>query len=120
MATTQIAAPFRLPAVDDYLAFVRSSASPILGILERLDDRSKDAAWAEIETKLMAFNTPNGWEGPNELLLTIGQRLRDLPPEWTTIRGRPDEHRACKQARPGKVRAASSFTGFASFGRDDK
>jgi SAM-dependent methyltransferase len=74
VATTQIAAPFKLPAVSDYLAFVRSSASPILGILGRLDDRSKDAAWVEIETKLMAFNTPDGWEGPNELLLTAGYR----------------------------------------------
>ena len=74
VATTQIAAPFRLPSVRDYLDFVRSSASPILGILGRLGDRSKDAAWAEIEDKLMAFNTPDGWEGPNELLLTVGYR----------------------------------------------
>jgi len=74
VATTQIAAPFRLPSVRDYLDFVRSSASPILGILGRLDERSKDAAWAEIEDKLSAFNTPDGWEGPNELLLTVGYR----------------------------------------------
>ena len=74
VATTQIAAPFRLPSVRDYLEFVRASASPISGILERLDDGEKLAAWAEIEDKLMAFNTPDGWEGPNDLLLTVGYR----------------------------------------------
>ena len=74
VATTQIDAPFKLPSASAYLAFVRSSASPILQILGRLDESSKDAAWAEIESKLSVFNTHDGWEGPNELLLTVGYR----------------------------------------------
>jgi SAM-dependent methyltransferase len=74
VATTRIAAPFRLPSVDSYLEFVRSSASPILQILGRLDDAAKKAAWAEIRDKLSAFDTRDGWEGPNELLLTAGYR----------------------------------------------
>jgi ubiquinone/menaquinone biosynthesis C-methylase UbiE len=74
VATTRLTAPFRLPSVKDYLDFVRESASPILQILSRLDEAARDAAWAEIEEKLSAFNTPTGWEGPNELLLTVGRR----------------------------------------------
>ncbi len=75
VATTKIMAPFRLPSVNDYLDFIRTSASPILQILARIDDTARSAAWAEIEDKLSAFNQPGGgWEGPNELLLTIGQR----------------------------------------------
>ena len=74
VATTTVSAPFRLPSVKDYLDFVRTSASPILHILGRLDDAAKAAAWAEIEAKLSAFNTSNGWEGPNELLLTAGYK----------------------------------------------
>ena len=74
VATTKVAAPFRLPSVADYLDFIRTSASPIVQLLNGLDDAAKDAAWAEIEAKLSAFNTPGGWEGPNELLLTVGQR----------------------------------------------
>lgn len=74
VATTKVMAPFRLPSVKDYLDFIRTSASPILQILGRLDDAARDVAWAEIEDKLSAFNTPNGWEGPNELLLTVGRR----------------------------------------------
>lgn len=74
VATTKVAAPFRLPSVQDYLDFVRTSASPILQILARIDDERREIAWAEITDKLGAFNTSNGWEGPNELLLTVGQR----------------------------------------------
>jgi len=74
VATTKIAAPFRLPSVKDYLEFIRTSAGPILQILSRLDEAAKAAAWAEIEEKLSAFNVAGGWEGPNELLLTVGRR----------------------------------------------
>jgi hypothetical protein len=74
VATTRVMAPFSLPSVDDYLDFVRASASPIAQILERLGATDKDAAWAEIRAKLAAFNAPAGWEGPNELLLTVGHR----------------------------------------------
>jgi hypothetical protein len=74
VATTRVSAPFRLPSVGDYLDFVRTSASPIVQILDRLDTSAREAAWAEIKQKLSAFNTPAGWAGPNELLLTAGQR----------------------------------------------
>ena len=74
VATTRVAAPFRLPSVDHYLDFIRTSASPILQILGRLDEAARDAAWADIKARLSAFNTPHGWEGPNELLLTVGHR----------------------------------------------
>jgi SAM-dependent methyltransferase len=74
VATTKLMAPFRLPFVKDYLDFIRTSASPIVQILGRLDEAARDEAWAEIEDNLSVFNTPGGWEGPNELLLTVGQR----------------------------------------------
>ena len=74
VATTRLSAPFRLRSVNDYLDFIRTSASPIQQLLGRLDDNAKNAAWAEIEEKLSAFNTADGWEGPNELLLTVGRR----------------------------------------------
>lgn len=72
--TTAIQAPFALPSVKDYIDFTRSSAAPVLQILAALDDKAQNAAWAEIEDKLGAFNGDGGWVGPNELLLTSGQR----------------------------------------------
>ena len=74
VATTAMQAPFCLPSVRHYLEFVRSSASPILQILGRLDETARRAAWAEIESGLRQFDTSDGWEGPNELLLTVGSR----------------------------------------------
>jgi hypothetical protein len=74
VATTKLTAPFRLPSVKDYLDFVRTSAGPILQILGRLEDAARGVAWAETEDKLSVFNTPSGWEGPNESLLTVGRR----------------------------------------------
>ena len=74
VATTKIDAPFRLPSAAHYLAFIRSSASPIQQILGRLAPAAQQAAWAEMEERLRAFQSPSGWEGPNELLLTAGRR----------------------------------------------
>lgn len=74
VATTAMAAPFRLPSVKDYLSFIRESASPIVQILSNLDGTRRAAAWSDIENKLRAFEGPDGWEGPNELLLTVGYR----------------------------------------------
>lgn len=74
VATTKIAAPFRLPTVKDYLDFIKISAAPIVQILRRLEHSKSAAAWAEIEDKLKSFETRAGWEGPNELLLTAARR----------------------------------------------
>jgi len=74
VATTAIDAAFRMPSVDDYLRFVRSSASPIVDLLRHLDPAAADAAWAEMRHRLDVFSTREGWVGPNELLLTAGRR----------------------------------------------
>jgi SAM-dependent methyltransferase len=67
VATTKMDAPFKLPSARHYLDFVRTSASPIQQILARLDAAAIETAWAEMEQRLKAFETPTGWEGPNEL-----------------------------------------------------
>jgi len=74
IATTAIDAWFCTPSVEDYLDFVRSSASPVLHILARLDRAAADAAWADIRAQLQVFSTPSGWQGPNELLVTAARR----------------------------------------------
>lgn len=74
VATTALEAVFHLPSVDHYIAFVRRSASPILEILGRLEAPAAEDAWAEMRERLQVFATPEGWAGPNELLLTAGKR----------------------------------------------
>ena len=74
VATTNVPAAFRLPSAAAYLDFIRTSASPIQQILGSLDAARQAAAWAEMERRLRKFATPDRWEGPNELLLTVGRR----------------------------------------------
>jgi ubiquinone/menaquinone biosynthesis C-methylase UbiE len=74
IATTAVEAVFRMPSVDDYLAFVRNSASPILQILAGLSQARGHAVWDDIREQLRAYDTPTGWEGPNELLITAARR----------------------------------------------
>ena len=74
VATTALDVVFRLPSVDDYLHFIRSSASPVMGILARLAPAAAEAAWAEMRERLDVYTCPDGWAGPNELLLTAGRR----------------------------------------------
>jgi ubiquinone/menaquinone biosynthesis C-methylase UbiE len=74
VATTAMEAPFALPSARHYLDFVRASASPIQQILSRLDGAAQEAAWSEMEARLRAFDTADGWVGPNELLLTAARR----------------------------------------------
>ncbi len=74
IATTTLDAPFHWPSAHHYLNFVRSSASPIQQILGQLDPMAAADAWADMEERLSVFTTPNGWVGPNELLLTAAAR----------------------------------------------
>ena len=74
VATTRMAAPFRLPTIRAYLTFVRSSAGAILHILSTLDENARNAAWIDMENQLRVFEGKDGWVGPNELLLTAGRR----------------------------------------------
>jgi SAM-dependent methyltransferase len=74
VSTTRITAPFRLPSVEDYLDFLRTSASPVVRILATLTPADGAAAWSEIGERLRVFEGADGWEGPNELLLTAGRR----------------------------------------------
>jgi ubiquinone/menaquinone biosynthesis C-methylase UbiE len=75
VATERIYAPFQLPSARDYLHFVRTSASPIVQILNRLNPEAREAAWEDMEEQLGVFQLPDGgWEGPNELLLAVGSK----------------------------------------------
>ncbi|HQZ06445.1 MAG TPA: class I SAM-dependent methyltransferase [Burkholderiaceae bacterium] len=74
VATTAIDAVFHMRSADHYLEFIRSSASPIQGILGRLSPADAAAAWAEMRDRLDVYTTSDGWAGPNELLLTAGRR----------------------------------------------
>ncbi len=66
---TRLQAPFSLPNVDDYIAFVRTAGSPVIEVLRPLSAARQAEAWADIRRQLDRFRTAHGWVGPNELLL---------------------------------------------------
>ena len=74
IATTKVAAPFNLPTVKDYMNFMRTSAGPVVQIVKSMDPATAEAAWADMEKALGRYQRPDGWEGPNELLLTAARR----------------------------------------------
>lgn len=75
VATTRVSAPFRIAGVDDYLDFIRDSAGPIHMIMAGLSAAAREAAWEDMRAKLSVYSSASGWEGPNELLLTVGKAL---------------------------------------------
>lgn len=73
VSTLLVEAPFRLPSADDYVAFLRTAAAPIMAMLARLAPAAQEAAWADLREQLAVFDGPQGWIGPNALLLTMGR-----------------------------------------------
>jgi ubiquinone/menaquinone biosynthesis C-methylase UbiE len=67
-----LSAPFIVPRCEDYVDFIRSAGSPVIALLKPLPAAVREAAWADIAGQLDRFTTPQGWVGPNELLLCTG------------------------------------------------
>jgi SAM-dependent methyltransferase len=74
VTTSKVAAPMTLPSAHDYIAFIRTAAAPIFQLASHLDDAAIAAMWADAEHELRQFDTIEGWEGPNELLLAVGKK----------------------------------------------
>ncbi|MGE3870218.1 MAG: class I SAM-dependent methyltransferase, partial [Pseudorhodoplanes sp.] len=74
VSTFRLEAPFRLPSVDDYIAFLRAAAAPVMAMLSRLAPPAQEAAWSDIREQLAVFEGPDDWAGPNTLLLTTGRK----------------------------------------------
>jgi len=70
----RIDAPFRLRSVDDYIRFLRSAAAPVIVLLSKLEPEAREAAWMDVREQLSGFSTPDGWIGPNTLLVSTGQK----------------------------------------------
>jgi SAM-dependent methyltransferase len=74
VSTFRIEAPFRLPSVDDYIAFLRAAAAPVRMLLSPLAPAAQEAAWGDVREQLAVFEGPDGWIGPNTLLLSTGRK----------------------------------------------
>ncbi len=61
VATTKLAAHFKLFSVRDYLRFFRTSAGLILQTLARLDDKARNLVWQDLrEVERIHYAGPTG------------------------------------------------------------
>lgn len=72
IASSIIDAPFRLPTVDRYIAFVRTAGGPVRSLLATLGPDRQEAAWQDAADRLRVFDRDGGWVGPTSLTLAVG------------------------------------------------
>lgn len=68
----RVSAPLRLPSAAECVRFERESFGALHQMLASLSEPERQAAWAEIEQELCQFESPDGFEGPCELVVAVG------------------------------------------------
>jgi SAM-dependent methyltransferase len=69
-----VSAPLRLADADTCVRFERESFGALHQILSGLDEAGRRAAWEEIGESLRQFQGPQGFVGPCELIVAVGQK----------------------------------------------
>jgi ubiquinone/menaquinone biosynthesis C-methylase UbiE len=67
-------APVLMPTAKDCVRFEYESFAALHQMLEGLSDDEKASAWREIEEELTKFENGNGFAGPCELVVGVGQK----------------------------------------------
>jgi SAM-dependent methyltransferase len=70
----RVAAPLRVASAAECTQLERESFGALHAMLSTLSDEERAAAWAEVEEALGAFEEPDGFAGPCELLVGVGVR----------------------------------------------
>jgi len=70
----RVQAPLRLASAEECTRLERESFGALHAMLSTLSGPEQDEAWAEVEEALGAFEEPDGFVGPCELLVGIGTR----------------------------------------------
>jgi SAM-dependent methyltransferase len=70
--TRRVAAPVKLTSAVEFIRFAKESFGALHQMLAGLDEGGRNAAWAEIDQQLKAFEGPSGFEGPCELIVAVG------------------------------------------------
>jgi hypothetical protein len=70
----RVNSPLRLSSVAECLRFEQESFGALHQMLGGLDEGAREATWAEIGERLGAFDGPEGFAAPCELLVGAGRR----------------------------------------------
>lgn len=69
-----VAAPVVLSSAAECARFERESFGALHQMLAGLEEREREAAWAEVEEALGEWESPDGFVGPCELIVAAGRR----------------------------------------------
>jgi SAM-dependent methyltransferase len=70
--TRLVEAPLRLASAADCVRFERESFGALHQMLSGVSESERNEAWAEIESALAAFDGPDGFVGPCEMVVAAG------------------------------------------------
>lgn len=68
----RVAAPLRMSSAAECVRFERESFGALHQMLSSLSESERADVWIEIEQELSQFETPDGFEGPCELIVSVG------------------------------------------------
>lgn len=68
--------PLHLPFAKDCVQFERESFGALHQMLSGLSETEKQNVWEEIEQELKHFETENGFVGPCEMLVAVGEKSK--------------------------------------------
>ena len=68
----RLAAPLRMSSAAECVRFERESFGALHQMLGSLSEAERADVWSEIEQELSQFETPDGFEGPCELIVSVG------------------------------------------------
>jgi SAM-dependent methyltransferase len=69
-----VPSPVRLPSSAACLRFEQESFGALHQMLSALDEPARQAAWQEVATALQAYEGPEGFVGPCEMLVAVGTK----------------------------------------------
>jgi SAM-dependent methyltransferase len=74
IAVEAVPSPLRLPSAAECVRFERESFGALHQMLAGLSPEEREEAWTEIATALAAYEGPDGFVGPCEMLVAAGTR----------------------------------------------
>ena len=74
IAVEAVPSPLRLPSAAECVRFERESFGALHQMLAGLSPEEREEAWTEIATALAAYEGPDGFVGPCEMLVATGTR----------------------------------------------
>lgn len=72
--TKRVDAPLLFPSAKECVLFERESFGALHQMLSSLSDAEKQSVWEEIEKELQKFESENGFAGPCELVVAVGEK----------------------------------------------